>query len=124
MQKKKISQNVRLLISHGGTFLIAAAGKFLFADFTGYLLTAPAYQAIASLHRSDKTQGNRFYQHNSAEPSFANKGAAALQNLQHSTQAKEQRLAVQSSMQSIKRNAAGGAGKQLCFSFCCRRYPG
>jgi len=55
MQKKKISQNVRLLISHGGTFLIAAAGTFLFADFTGYLLTDLASQAvIASLHRSDK----------------------------------------------------------------------
>jgi hypothetical protein len=54
MQKKKISQNVRLLISHGGTFLIAAAGTFLFADSTGYLLTDLAPQAIASLHRSDK----------------------------------------------------------------------
>jgi len=31
MQKKKISQNVRLLISQGGTFLIAVAGTFLFA---------------------------------------------------------------------------------------------
>jgi len=54
MQKKKIRQNVRLLISQGGTFLIAAAGTFLFADSTGHLLTAPTYQAIASLHRSDK----------------------------------------------------------------------
>ena len=54
MQKKKISQNVRLLISQGGT-LIAAAGTFLFADYTGYLLTGPAYQAvIACLHRTDK----------------------------------------------------------------------
>jgi hypothetical protein len=71
MQKRKKSQNVRLLISQGGTFLIAAAGTFLFADSTGYLLTDLAYQAIASLHRSDKTQGNRFYQHSSTEPSFA-----------------------------------------------------
>jgi len=45
MQKKKISQNVRLLISHGGTFLIAAAGTFLFADLTGNLQTDPATQA-------------------------------------------------------------------------------
>jgi len=93
MQKKKISQNVRLLISQGGTFLIAAAGTFLFADSTGHLLTVLAPQAvIAYLHRSDKTQGNKFYQHSSADPSFANKGAAALQNLQHSMQAKEHEL--------------------------------
>jgi hypothetical protein len=32
----------------------AAAGTFLFTDSTGHLLTAPAYQAISSLHRSDK----------------------------------------------------------------------
>jgi hypothetical protein len=71
MQKKKIRQNVRLLLYKSGTFLIAAAGTFLFADSTGYLLTDLAYQAIVSLHRSDKTQGNRFYQHSSTEPSFA-----------------------------------------------------
>jgi len=35
MQKKKIMQNVRLLLFQGGTFLIAAAGTFLFADSTG-----------------------------------------------------------------------------------------
>ena len=77
MQKKKISQNVRLLISQSGILLIAAAGTFLFANSTGYLLTDLAYQAIASLHRSDKTQGNKFYQHSSIEPSFAKIGAAA-----------------------------------------------
>jgi len=47
MQKKKISQNARLLI--------AAAVIFLFADYTGHLLTGPANQAvIACLHRSNK----------------------------------------------------------------------
>jgi len=55
MQKKKIRQNVRLLIFQGGTFLIAAAGTFLFADFTGNFQTGPAKQAdIACLHRADK----------------------------------------------------------------------
>jgi hypothetical protein len=55
MEKKKISQNVRLLLSQDGTFLIAAAGVILFADFSGNLQTDPANQAvIASLHRSDK----------------------------------------------------------------------
>ena len=55
MQKKKISQNVRLLISQSGILLIAAAGTFLFANSTGYLLTDLAYQAwIACLHQADK----------------------------------------------------------------------
>jgi len=45
VQKKKISQNVRLLIFQGGTFLIAAAGTFLFADLTGNLQTGPENQA-------------------------------------------------------------------------------
>jgi len=45
MQKKKISQNVRLLLFQDGKFLIAAAGTFLFADLTGNLQTDPANQA-------------------------------------------------------------------------------
>jgi len=45
MQKKKISQNVRLLIFQGGIFLIAAAGVILFADLTGNLQTDAANQA-------------------------------------------------------------------------------
>ena len=55
MQKKKISQNVRLLLFQDGKFLIAAAGTFLFADLTGNLQTDPANQAgISCLHRTDK----------------------------------------------------------------------
>jgi len=85
------------------------------------------------LHRSGKSQGNKFYQHSSIEPSFANKGSAALQNLQHSTQAKEPRLAEQSSMQSLhistqakehERNAACSRKSREQLYFCCRRYPG
>jgi hypothetical protein len=60
MQKKKIRQNVRLLLSQGGTFLIAAAGTFLFADSTGHLLTTPTSQAvIASLHWSHKIRSKQ-----------------------------------------------------------------
>ncbi len=70
MQKKKISQNVRLLISQGGTFLIAAAGTFLFADSTGHLLTDLAYQAvIACLHRTDKIRRKQVLLALIAEPS-------------------------------------------------------
>jgi len=48
-------QNVRLLISQGGIFLIAAAGVILFADLTGNLQTDLATQAgIACLQRADK----------------------------------------------------------------------
>ena len=62
MQKKKIRQNVRLLLFQGGTFLIAAVGVILFADLTGNLLTGPANEAgiaclqqvlLAQLRRSE-----------------------------------------------------------------------
>ena len=82
MQKKKISQNVRLSI--------AAAGTFLFADYAGHLLTGPASQAvIACLHRADKIRRKQVLL---ALIRRAEQKEAVAGRICHITQAKEHKL--------------------------------
>jgi len=115
MQKKKIRQNVRLLLSQGDIFLIAAAGVILFADCTGHLLTDLAHQAdIACLQQVLLAQLRR--------SEFCKNMSCSMPNLHIASRQKSMSSAKQQAEHG--RNAARSrkSREQLCF--CCRRYPG